>query len=280
MPYFPGDPAPPNADMPAPIAQAVIDVMGNIGRLTKAGRNAHDGYNYVSIDGVLEATNPLCAAAGLIVKPVMIRSERFEAPGKTGVRRMLRMFFKFRLVHASGVSWTDPDELREVEVQATGAQGFGSAESYAQKQYFKSLFQIATGDKDEDATEKLETEVLKAKVATAQKRRETGDAMVTFDVGNGHEPVALADLQQLCRAHIATLGTADEIEHWFDSNKDGRTTLYASDKTKPLALALRKDVETAVASLRPVGPAAKARPNGNGNGKLKPVEDEELKGLL
>ena len=43
-------------------------------------------------------------------------------------------------------------------VQATGAQAFGSAQSYALKQFLRSLFMIPTGDKDDpdnDATKDI-----------------------------------------------------------------------------------------------------------------------------
>jgi hypothetical protein len=242
-------------DMPGAIAQAVIDVMGAVGRLRKEGHNSHDGYKYVSIDGIMEAVNPACAAAGLIIKPVVIKTERFEAAGKTGVRRMLRMFFKFRLIHKSGATWIDDDDVREVEVQATGAQAFGSGEAYAFKQFARTLFQIPTGEEDADAGEQLDTEVRRAKVRAAVAERETGDEHFPFDFGDGIVPVALSDIAELCRAHMTALNSAAEVKAWVERNKHGRAQLHAAHPG--LAMGLKKEVEAIVASFKKL-PAAPA----------------------
>ena len=102
--------------MPAKIAQAVVDVMGAVGKLTKDNKNSHGGYNYVGIDDFRTALNPCCAAAGLILKPVCISADRFEATSKNGSRQMIRFKYHMRLIHVSGETWTDTDETIPVEL--------------------------------------------------------------------------------------------------------------------------------------------------------------------
>jgi hypothetical protein len=53
--------------MPAPIAEAVAKIMGEIKSLPKSEHNGHGQYDFASIDAFLCAVGPLCAEAGIIV---------------------------------------------------------------------------------------------------------------------------------------------------------------------------------------------------------------------
>lgn len=131
--------------MPVEIAKAIVKVMGGVKKLGKTERNQFDKYDFVSIDKFLEQVNPLCAAAGLIILQDEVRRE--VLPGKNNTP-WLHFDFEFWLAHESGAFWDKPLR-RGVMVPANGAQAFGSAQSYALKQFQRSLFQIPTGDKDD-----------------------------------------------------------------------------------------------------------------------------------
>lgn len=134
--------------MPESIAKAIIDVMGNIKKIGKANDNTFDKYMFASIDDFIENVNPLCADAGLIIiQTESIKPELMEKSGKNGKVLMLWCEFDFTLCSAGGDLY-GPIK-KSVFVQATGAQAFGSAQSYALKQFMRSLFQIATGDGDD-----------------------------------------------------------------------------------------------------------------------------------
>ena len=135
----------PAAKMPAEIAKAIVKVMGGIKKLGKTERNQFDKYDFVSIDKFLEQVNPLCAEAGLIILQDEIKRE--VLPGKNNTP-WLHFDFEFWLAHETGAFWDKPLH-RGVMVPANGAQAFGSAQSYALKQFQRSLFQIPTGDKDD-----------------------------------------------------------------------------------------------------------------------------------
>lgn len=125
--------------IPAEVATAISNVMAGIKTLGKDGTNAHQRYNFVSTDAFLAAVNPLCAAAGMII----IQDE----DNISIADKWLTAKYSFILAHKSGATWGPV--YRSVMVQANGAQAFGSAQSYALKQFLRSLFQISTGDQDD-----------------------------------------------------------------------------------------------------------------------------------
>ena len=143
--------------MPPKVAAAVSAVMRDVPKLEKTERNTHGNYDFTSIDGFLEALRPLCAENGLII---IQDEESFElkqsqtANGKTVTWLIMR--FQFTLAHSSGETW-GVRPVRTIMVNAAmGAQAFGAAQSYALKQFARSLFQVATGEADADADDGAE----------------------------------------------------------------------------------------------------------------------------
>lgn len=140
---------PKEGTMPAAIAKAVCKVMAGVKRLERNEENKFQRYNYVSIDGFLEATGPLCAAAGLFIFSEELDKEITQAPkaDREGVSNHLTIRWAFTLVHESGATYGPLH--RTVTVPASGAQAYGSSQSYALKQFMRGLFQIPTGDDDD-----------------------------------------------------------------------------------------------------------------------------------
>jgi hypothetical protein len=131
--------------LPVDVSVAISAVMGGIKTLGKDNTNAHQRYDFVSTDKFLAAVNPLCVQAGLVI---LQEEESIEIkPGTDGKGGWLVARYGFTLAHKSGAAWGPLH--RTVMVQANGAQAFGSAQSYALKQFMRSLFQIPTGDKDD-----------------------------------------------------------------------------------------------------------------------------------
>lgn len=131
--------------VPPKVAAAIVGVMTDVPKLEKGEKNGHGNYNFASIDDFLEAVRPLCAKHGLIIAQ---NEESFEMRDGWLVVR-----FNFTLAHSSGEVWGEK-QVRTIMVSAKmGAQAFGAAQSYALKQYMRALFQIATGEKGNDADE-------------------------------------------------------------------------------------------------------------------------------
>lgn len=143
--------------MPDSIAKAVNEVSSHIQKLEKSNDNKFDRYKFTSIDDFMENVQPLCANAGLIIiQDEASKPDLIEKAGKSGNVLMLWCEFNFTLVSKTGDTYGPI--RRSVMVQATGAQAFGSAQSYALKQFLRSLFMIPTGDKDDpdnDATKDI-----------------------------------------------------------------------------------------------------------------------------
>ena len=141
------------------IIKAVAKAMGEMKRIAKDSRNTEQKYDFASVDDFLAMTGPVCAQNGIVTLLNEIAVTDFERQGKYGASHWLRITFEIHTMHESGESL--PTVHRTVEVIRTGAQSFGSAQSYVLKQYQRALYQIPTGDKDDaDFAEKGEGQVV------------------------------------------------------------------------------------------------------------------------
>lgn len=141
----------PHYAFPPKIAKAVVQVMKSLGTLGKEHKRDDYGakYEYASIDDFIQHVREHCAEAGLAIIPDEARDaetrEITTSKGKAAVMWSAR--FAFTLIHESGESYGPI--FKGVEVQHTGAQSAGSAQSYALKQFMRGLFLIPTGDADD-----------------------------------------------------------------------------------------------------------------------------------
>ena len=161
------------AAMPPKVAGAISAIMKAVPKLAKGEKNTHGNYNFASIDDFLEAVRPLCAEHGLII---MQDEESFDLREGTDRNNKpvawLVMRFAFTLAHSSGETWAHRP-MRTIMVNASmGAQAFGAAQSYALKQFERSLFQIATGEKGNDADEHPPGDLVKGNGKTSAKTAE------------------------------------------------------------------------------------------------------------
>ena len=189
--------------MPPKVAAAIAAVMKAVPKLAKGERNAHSNYNFASIDDFLEAVRPLCAENGLIILQDEDSFETKEGAGKDGKPKVwLLMRFAYTLAHSSGETWAYRP-MRTIMVDGSmGSQAFGAAQSYSLKQFQRSLFQIATGDK-EDADTHEQTDLPNAKGNGARKaapkpspETETWKAnaeAIKQAIDNAHDHKELAD---------------------------------------------------------------------------------------
>lgn len=142
--------------LPPKVAHAVAAVMKGVKRIEKGDRNKHGGYNFTSVDDFLDSTRPLCAAAGLVIIPDEDTVDTIDTTSGEGNGKRttwLRIRFTFTLSHESGETW-EHRPRRTVMVNASmGSQAYGAAQSYAMKQFLRSLFQIATGDGEDADTQ-------------------------------------------------------------------------------------------------------------------------------
>jgi hypothetical protein len=130
---------------------ALAKAMGEVKRLAKSEKNTEQKYSFASVDDFLAMAGPVCAANGILIDMDEAEVEAFDRQGKYGPSYWVRVTFSITVWHVSGESL--PPRRRTVEVIRTGAQSFGSAQSYALKQFLRALLMIPTGDPDvADAT--------------------------------------------------------------------------------------------------------------------------------
>jgi hypothetical protein len=186
--------SPPPLAMPEAVASAITVVMGRIKGLIRTERNRAGGYRFASIDDFLYAVNPLCAKAGLIILQDELDARLVHDGSELTQRSWLWATFTFTLAHKSGALYGPL--TRSVMVPAAGAQAFGAAQSYALKQFMRSLFQIPTGDgEDADA-------IAPRRVPEGTKFAVSGNGGGT-GTGSGSRPLAKAVSAQRGRVNHA-----------------------------------------------------------------------------
>lgn len=121
------------------LSEAITACMADITPLTKGETNSHGSYNFASVDDFLNLTRPICAKHQLDIRQ---DEENCEI---TGGQVFVR--YAFTLHHHDEMAGP---YRRSIAVNAKmGSQAFGAAQSYALKQFLRSLFQISTGEKDD-----------------------------------------------------------------------------------------------------------------------------------
>jgi hypothetical protein len=138
--------------MPIEIIKAIVAVTGKVKKLGKEGNNTFQRYKFTSVDQFYEALGPLMASEGLcdMAFEKSVTVEVRETANDQGVVKKgawLIAEYDFVLYHESGVC--SPAISRTIQVQASGAQSYASAQSYAEKYFLRNLFKVPTGDVDE-----------------------------------------------------------------------------------------------------------------------------------
>ena len=131
--------------MPKTISTAINNIMKEIKMLGKDGKNEFQKYNYASIDKFLSTVNPLAGHFGLIITQ---DEETCKIITDTQGRPWLNIVYRFILSHKDGDTWQYTPR-RTIYCEMKGGQAMGAAQSYALKQFMRSLFLIATGENDD-----------------------------------------------------------------------------------------------------------------------------------
>ena len=129
--------------MPPEIIKAIIGVMSEVKKLAKEGNNAFQRYKFTSVDQFYEAIGPLMVRHGLCnmaferSTTVEIR-EAVDERGAVKKSAWLLAEYDFWLYHESGAAFGPI--ARSIQVSATGAQSYASAQSYVEKYFLRNLF--------------------------------------------------------------------------------------------------------------------------------------------
>lgn len=222
------------------ILTAISSAMGEIKVVAKENDNKFDKYMFASIDDFLAMVNPICVKNGLLFHMQEGVISEFMKKGRNGESSWLRMTFEITAYHTSGQSL--PAVFRSVEVQRTGAQAYGSAQSYALKQYLRSLLLIPTGDKD-DADFREQDSGVAAKAVPVKKGKPKND--VTRKIFSDLQANIYAAGQDLDALTIWSeqKSTKDNIEQLPDDWANDIRRIYKDELTA--AKAPKQELETA-----------------------------------
>lgn len=160
--------------IPKDIAKAVCAIMASVEAVKKSQKNSHGGYMFASTDDIYAAVTRKMGEVGLMILPLQTeheikRIEKTDKGGQLVISQWLSVTYQMVLATADA-TWTDKHCVRSVYCQYTGPQTHQSAESYAKKQFLRSLIQLPTGDMDLDAMPQADSEEAQTALITPRKR--------------------------------------------------------------------------------------------------------------
>lgn len=148
--------------IPGSIVKAISAIRASIAAVSKSQYNKHGGYKFAGTDDIYAALTRKMGEVGLAVLGLedFCEIKRFETTDKDGNPKVSQWaHFQFSFVLATAdATWTDKRFCRTLYIQVTGPQTFQSAQSYAEKALYRSLFSIPTGDMDLDSMPQADNE--------------------------------------------------------------------------------------------------------------------------
>lgn len=133
----------------ANIATAIALVMAEIGVVGEGGENKFQNYKYMSYKDMFRKLTPLMGKHGIAVIPTEKSKNLFDNDA------VVMGTYQFTIVHKSGEVWPFQPEWTGVSRARDSKGGFddkalNKCATAAQKYFLKALFQIPSGEDDED----------------------------------------------------------------------------------------------------------------------------------
>lgn len=122
----------------------LAEVMGEVGRIAKSGRNTFHNYDYATEADIVESVRGAMSERGLMLIPSVEKTEWREVPGKQGPQKICTLTVKYRLIDGEtneGLEFTILGEGQDQGDKAT-YKALTGATKYA----LLKLFLIPTGD--------------------------------------------------------------------------------------------------------------------------------------
>lgn len=208
-------------------------------KLRKDDRNAHGGYNYVSVDDFYDQVASVAHGEGLFWS---ISEQEFEIATVNG-KDIYQAKFSVTLLHVNGYKFPEFFSCTILHPMQ-GAQTAGSALSYAAKMFLRNTFAIVTGEADADTTDGNAFDPspppptpVKRPVAPAPSAPSVSDAAIPINAGL---PEEIAALKFACEAAAAFLPNAaslpELLKYWTDNEATfKRIKKWDGDRFKAIA---------------------------------------------
>lgn len=137
-------------DMTLPVHLAWINVMRDVGVISKGQRNKQQGFNFRGIDAVVNVVGPVLRRHGVSVRPlrvVELREERYSTSGGTAMHGVsVTMLYRI-----TGPTGEHMDVETIGEASDAGDKAVTKAQSVAQRVMFLQSLTIPTDEVDPDA---------------------------------------------------------------------------------------------------------------------------------
>ncbi len=132
------------------IYEKLLEMQKQVDIIIKDAKNLSDKYDFVSNENVLERFRPMMNEYGLLLIPVIERSELHEGTTKSGTTRFMTEIWPTWI-------WHDVESGEEVKVpwygqgvDLAGEKGVGKAVTYAEKYFLLKFFHVPTKKDDPD----------------------------------------------------------------------------------------------------------------------------------
>lgn len=126
----------------------LAEVMGEVGRIAKTGRNNFHNYDYATEADIVESVRGAMSERGLMLLPSVEKTEWRKVPGKSGEQTVCTLTVKYRLLDGDSDSSLEFTILGEGQDQ--GDKATYKALTGATKYALLKLFLIPTGDDPEN----------------------------------------------------------------------------------------------------------------------------------
>lgn len=133
----------------ANIATAISDIMSEIGVVGEGGENKFQNYKYMSYKDMYRKLTPLMGKHGLAVIPTEKSRSIFDNDN------VVTATYSFTIIHKTGEVWPFQPEWTGVSRARDSKGGWddkalNKCATAAQKYFLKALFQVPSGEDDED----------------------------------------------------------------------------------------------------------------------------------
>jgi len=127
------------------VYEAIINVMSELGAISKSRKNTQQGYAFRGVDDVLNSLQPLLIKNKLIILPEVIERTEIERTSKTG-GLLLHVIVRMKISCISAIDGSSIETIYVGEAMDSGDKATNKAMSTAYKYFAFQTFCIPTDE--------------------------------------------------------------------------------------------------------------------------------------
>lgn len=195
------------------LTEKLAEILGQVGRVKKNGRNEFHKYDYVLEADLVEAVRDKLAAAKIFIYTIGMRTEVLDVSkvlktGEVAISKVPLLFIEYAFV--DGESGEEKRVWGVGEIDQDGGKGIYKAQTGAEKYMLMKNFLIATGDDPERDDRKAPQDAKKAPQAGGSQAK-AQNAVGAVHKGNGDFPSTNAQQNAIMR-HWGEMYGAEQVQ--------------------------------------------------------------------